>query len=94
MVALKIDVYCNLLRKNDPRITGVFSGLQGSQKGDTLQSHYSIGQALQGNTRDTGIEVNLGEFYTLRGEVDEEYMCYDCLHSNRSLSEPDWIRDL
>jgi hypothetical protein len=80
---LKFDVYCDLLRKNDPRITEVRScDYKNPQNGK--QRYHRIGKALQGNSHITGIEVNLGELYTLKdGEVDEEYMCYDYLESEQ-----------
>jgi hypothetical protein len=81
---LKFDVYCDLLRKNDPRITEVRScDYKNPQNGK--QRYHRIGKALQGNTHITGIEMNLGELYTLKGgELDEDkYMCYDYLESEQ-----------
>jgi hypothetical protein len=79
---IKFDVYCDLLRKNDPRITEIRScDYQNPRNG---KPYHGIGQALQGNnnTHITAIEVTLGELYTLEKEIDEEYWCYDYLDSD------------
>jgi hypothetical protein len=78
---LKFDAYCELLRKNDPRITQIrYYEYHDPKDG---KPYHGIGQALQGNNHITAIEVLLGQLYTLDQELDPEYeyWCYDNLDS-------------
>jgi hypothetical protein len=76
---IKFDAYCNLLRKNDPRITEIRSSDYKYPK--DRKPYHGIGKALKGNTHITAIQVQLGRLYTLEEEVEEECWCYDYLDS-------------
>jgi hypothetical protein len=81
-VQIKFDAYCDLLRKNDPRITEIrFRDHLDPENGNP---YHRIGQALQGNTHITVIEVQLGRLYTLNDidDVDDRF-CYDYLDSEK-----------